>query len=134
MRAQQYIPALAAIFSGIAQVFASPAATLSAVVQPQPAADALTLSKQFDLVSRDGHSHHNSHAAPLLQINETEVLMYHAPTPPSYWTIDIDSPDPDVPRYPGLIIVHGLLMSLAFFVTLPMGKCKIQLKVRLNIF
>ncbi|KIM90974.1 hypothetical protein PILCRDRAFT_58846 [Piloderma croceum F 1598] len=70
---------------------------------------------------RDGHSHHDSHSAPLLQLNETEVLMHHAPTPPSYWTIDIDEHDPGVSRHPGLMILHGLLMSLAFFIALPVG-------------
>lgn len=84
------------------------------------------VSGRSDLTSRDGH--HNSHSAPLLQLNETEVLMYHSPTPPSYWTIDVDShdTDSDVSRYPGLMMLHALLMSLAFFVALPVGKWKVQ--------
>jgi hypothetical protein len=116
------IPALAAVLHTTTQVYASPATTSDALVQRQPAAYASISLRQFDPVSRDGHSHHNSHAVPNVQLNETEVLMYHAPTPDSYWTIDIDGDDPDVSRHPGLMILHGLLMSLAFFVALPMGK------------
>src|SRR5882762_4975805 len=117
------IPALvAAVFSATAQVNASPAKALDPIVRRQAAADGLILSEWFALLSRDGeHSHHTSHAAPLVELNETEVSMYHSPTPPSYWTIDIDDHDTDVSRYPELMILHGLLMSLAFFVALPMG-------------
>ncbi|KAI0080640.1 hypothetical protein K474DRAFT_148504 [Panus rudis PR-1116 ss-1] len=76
------------------------------------------------LVSRDGHGHghgHNHHAAPLLELNETEVLMYHSPTPPSYWSIDFEDRDPNESRYPGLMGLHILFMGLAFFGALPMG-------------
>jgi hypothetical protein len=67
---------------------------------------------------RDGHNHH--HHAPLLELNETEVTLYHAPTPPSYYTIDWEDEGYEK-RHGGLMIAHGLLMSLAFFVALPMG-------------
>ena len=67
---------------------------------------------------RDGH--HNHHAAPLLELNETEVMLYHAPTPPSYYTIDWEDEGYEK-RHGGLMIAHGLFMSLAFFVALPMG-------------
>ena len=67
---------------------------------------------------RDGH--HNHHAIPLLEINETEITMYHAPTPPSYYSIDWEDEGYEE-RYGGLMIAHGLFMSLAFFVALPMG-------------
>ncbi|KDQ29141.1 hypothetical protein PLEOSDRAFT_1112118 [Pleurotus ostreatus PC15] len=73
------------------------------------------------IVARDGHGHHHSNAAPLLVLNETEVTMYHSPTPPSYFTIDWDDPDPQGARHPGLMIAHGLFMMLAFFVALPAG-------------
>ena len=76
------------------------------------------------LITRDGggHGHHNSHAAPLVQLNETEVTMYHSPTPPSYWSIDIDNVESDTSRHPGLMALHGILMSLAFFIALPLCK------------
>jgi hypothetical protein len=57
----------------------------------------------------------------MLELNETEVTMYHQPTPPSYWTIDIEDRTPDVPRYPGLMGLHIVMMSLAFFGALPAG-------------
>ncbi|KAJ3517560.1 hypothetical protein NLJ89_g425 [Agrocybe chaxingu] len=70
------------------------------------------------LAKRDGD--HHRHGAPLLVLNETEVTMYHAPTPPSYYTIDWDGHGHEE-RHPGLMIAHGIFMSLAFFVSLPMG-------------
>lgn len=48
--------------------------------------------------------------------------MYHSPTPPSYWTIDLEDRDPSAARYPGLMALHAVLMSFAFFVALPLGK------------
>lgn len=86
-----------------------------------PAVAALSLASDASLLAkRDGHGHH--HGAPLLELNETEVTLYHAPTPPSYYTIDWEDADPSAHRYPGLIITHAVLMSLAFFVALPMGE------------
>lgn len=52
-------------------------------------------------------------------INETEILQWHLPTPPSYWSTDIQDRDPNVARDPALIALHVLFMSLAFFVALP---------------
>lgn len=75
----------------------------------------------FDVSKRDGHAHHNSHADPLLVLNETEITLYHAPTPPSYYTIDWEGDGSEI-RYPGLMITHSLFMGLAFFVALPIGK------------
>lgn len=69
--------------------------------------------------ARDG-GHHNQHAAPLLQLNETEIIMHHAPTPPSYYTIDWEG-DGSEKRHPELLISHAVLMSLAFFLLLPVG-------------
>lgn len=73
------------------------------------------------LRKRDGGSMHMHHGQPEMEINETEILQWHLPTPPSYWSIDVENPDPDVPRYPGLMILHVVFMSLAFFVALPAG-------------
>ncbi|KAI0772011.1 hypothetical protein BD413DRAFT_474817 [Trametes elegans] len=76
------------------------------------------------LLPRDGdhgHGAHGHHAAPLLELNETEVTMYHDPTPPSYFWLDIKEPPPDEKRYPGLMGLHALCMSLAFFGALPTG-------------
>ncbi|KAG6911708.1 hypothetical protein DXG01_007958 [Tephrocybe rancida] len=72
------------------------------------------------LASRDGSHHHNSHAAPLTMLNETEVTLYHAPTPPSYYTIDFEDAGEGV-RHPGLMMAHIIFMSLAFFVALPIA-------------
>ncbi|KAF8211258.1 hypothetical protein K438DRAFT_30339 [Mycena galopus ATCC 62051] len=75
------------------------------------------------LSRRDGdmHEHHHGGVAPLLELNETEVTLHHQPTPPSYYTIDWEDPEQADVRHPGLIITHGVFMSLAFFVFLPIG-------------
>lgn len=67
---------------------------------------------------RDGH--HSHHTVPILQLNETDVSLNHAPTPPSYYTIDWEDENYEK-QHGGLMIAHGLFMSLAFFVALPMG-------------
>jgi hypothetical protein len=77
------------------------------------------VSGALGLTKRDGHGHH--HGEPLLEINETEITMYHAPTPPSYWSIDVDGADLSATRHPGLMMMHGVFMSLAFFVAFPMS-------------
>ncbi|KAL0582004.1 hypothetical protein V5O48_000062 [Marasmius crinis-equi] len=71
------------------------------------------------LTPRDDHHHHKG--APLLELNETEVLMGHDPTPPSYWTIDWEDPEHASERHPGFMVMHALFMSIAFFVALPIG-------------
>ena len=75
------------------------------------------------LFERDGHEHGHGHghAAPLVELNETEVLLYHSPTPPSYWSIDIDNPDSGDAGHPVLMFLHSLFMMLAFFGALPAG-------------
>ena len=67
-----------------------------------------------------GHDHHGN-VAPLVELNETEVLLHHDPTPPSYWSIDIDDSDSRESRHPGLMALHALSMLLAFFGALPAG-------------
>ena len=68
------------------------------------------------------HGHHGHHDAPLLELNETEVTMYHAPTPESYYTIDWEGAlAGEGTRHPGLIVMHVILMCLAFFVALPVS-------------
>jgi hypothetical protein len=74
------------------------------------------------LYDRDGdHGHNHGNAAPIVQLNETEVLLHHAPTPPSYWSIDFDDPDPGNARHPSLMVLHSLFMMLAFLGALPAG-------------
>lgn len=111
--------ALAAVIITISPVHAFPSASEN-VGSRQLTPDSL-LSRRYGLLSRDDHGHHNHHAAPLTELNETELTMYHAPTPPSYWSIDFEDSNSDDSRYPGLIMLHGLLMSLAFFGALPIG-------------
>ncbi|KAJ7095247.1 cytoplasmic protein [Mycena belliarum] len=76
--------------------------------------------RQPQLRTRDGHSHHHG-VAPLLELNETEVTLWHQATPPSYYTIDWEDPAHASERHPGFILTHALFMSLAFFIFLPMG-------------
>jgi hypothetical protein len=77
------------------------------------------------LYVRDGdehsHGHGHGHMAPIVELNETEVLLYHPPTPPSYWTIDIDEHDSGKARHPSLMALHALFMMIAFFGALPAG-------------
>ncbi|KAJ7701443.1 cytoplasmic protein [Mycena rosella] len=76
--------------------------------------------RQLQISKRDEHGHHHA-AAPLLELNETEIDLKHQPSPPSYYTIDWEDPEQASARHPGLIITHAALMSLAFFVFLPMA-------------
>ncbi|TFK76049.1 hypothetical protein BDN72DRAFT_891903 [Pluteus cervinus] len=71
-------------------------------------------------VKRDDHGHHH-HGAPLTELNETEILLHHAPTPPSYYTVDWEGDSLSEPAHPGLIVTHAVLLGLAFFVALPAG-------------
>ena len=109
------------------------AAALATPTEPPECFDALSLdcvilSQQSEyvhlLVARDGdhgghgHSHH---AAPMIELNETEVEMSHGTTPPSYYWHDFMEPSNNGSRYPGLMGRHALFMSLAFFGALPIG-------------
>ncbi|KAF8264950.1 hypothetical protein EI94DRAFT_1772521 [Lactarius quietus] len=78
------------------------------------------LSKRED-VDEHGHGHGHGNVAPIVELNETDVLLTHAPTPPSYWSIDIDGYGPGDTRHPGLMVLHAIMMSLAFFGALPAG-------------
>jgi hypothetical protein len=73
------------------------------------------------LLSRDMDGHHHK-GAPLLELNETEIAMWHGPTPDSYYTIDWEGAGDHGTRYPALMMTHIVLMCLAFFVVLPVGK------------
>ncbi|TFY76364.1 hypothetical protein EWM64_g7648 [Hericium alpestre] len=86
-----------------------------------PARAPLEFAHAFERRAMDEHSHGGHHAAPLLEINETEVHLWHAVTPPSYYTVDIGNPDPAQKRYPGLMALHVLSMCAAFFGALPAG-------------
>ncbi|KAG2013477.1 cytoplasmic protein [Coprinopsis cinerea AmutBmut pab1-1] len=96
------------------------AAGVAAITSPSPGELGLLHNQ---LVRRDGdHGHHNPHAQPILELNETEILLHHSPTPPSYYTIDWEGEgDPNETRHPGLMMGHILFMSLAFFGALPAG-------------
>ena len=79
------------------------------------------------LITRDGGHHHKGD--PLPEIDENEVLSYHLPTPPSYYTIDWEDNDHES-RHGGLMILHGILMCLAFFVSLPIGASDVHSNLR----
>lgn len=96
----------------------APLLVLAAVhlgVHSSPAPDALV-----SVLRRDGGEHHHHPGAPLLILNETEVTMYHDPTPPSYYTADWEDAGYQQ-RHGSLMIAHGIFMCLAFFVALPIG-------------
>lgn len=79
-------------------------------------------SGEFFVLRRDDDRMHMHHGAPLTELNETAILQWHDPTPPSYWSIDVEDRDPSVPRYPELMALHVVFMTLAFFFALPTGK------------
>lgn len=75
------------------------------------------------------HEHGHGHGAPLTEINETLILQWHKPTPPSYGTHDFD--DANVTsKHPGLMGLHALFMSLAFFGALPVGTYRVHTRTR----
>lgn len=85
------------------------------------------LSKREDVTPfspRDGGEHGHGHGtgALVVKLNETDVLLSHAPTPLSYWSIDIDGYRPGETRHPGLMVLHVIMMTLAFFAALPAGQ------------
>lgn len=78
-------------------------------------------------ISPDVHSHtsHSSHhSEPLVQLNETDVLRSNGPDPLSYWAHDFEATDDDhdSKNWRGLMGLHVVGMTLAFFVLLPAGK------------
>lgn len=79
--------------------------------------------RRYDLTRRNGdHGHHMKNAQPILELNETEILLTHAPTPPSYYTIDWEGEgDSTEARHPGFMLGHIVFMTLAFFGALPIG-------------
>ena len=105
------------------------AATLAAATALPACSDArsldcVSISRQSEhlLVARDGdHGGHGHHAAPMIELNETEVVMTHGITPPSYYWHDFMESSNGGNRYPGLMGLHALFMSLAFFGALPIG-------------
>jgi len=98
----------------------SPVFLTLSLVLPIVYADRQPQLNRRSLCQRDGHRHNAHNPAPLLVLNETEVTMYHVPTPPSYYTVDWEE-EGYQSRYPGLMIFHGIFMSLAFFVALPIS-------------
>lgn len=73
-------------------------------------------------MTHDEHSH-GRHNAPLLELNETEILQGHAPDPLSYWSHDYElSKDQDFNNWRSLMILHVLGSSTALFVLLPIGE------------
>ncbi|KAF7976963.1 hypothetical protein HWV62_5028 [Athelia sp. TMB] len=66
-----------------------------------------------NVLARNGDHHHQG--TVLLALNETDVLMGHGPTPPSYWTIDVVEGS----GHAGLMVLHVIFMCAAFFVALP---------------
>lgn len=112
-------------------VFLLPSIALYAADSVVAGPSAIELSDKVDdsfpplLYDRDsnelGHGHNHGNAAPVVQLNETELLLYHDPTPPSYWSIDIDDPDSGDKRHPSLMVLHSLFMMFAFLGALPAG-------------
>lgn len=88
---------------------------------PTPRSPLSLVSSHHDIIleKRNGDHHHHA-GAPLTVLNETEVTMYHSPTPPSYYTLDFED-EGHQNRHKGLMMLHVVFMCLAFFVSLPVG-------------
>lgn len=85
------------------------------------------------------HHHHSHHGAPLAKLNETDIETQHGPRWQSYmrydlglpvpkpvleenlseWQILHDTLDQDHPTHRGLMLLHIVLMFIAFFGALP---------------
>ncbi|KAF8529221.1 hypothetical protein BU17DRAFT_37380 [Hysterangium stoloniferum] len=81
-------------------------------------------SSSAPLTLRHGHEEEpkHSHAQPLLELNETEILLSHAPDPTSYWLHDFElSHEDGTNNWRGLMLLHVIGMTLAYFVLLPVG-------------
>ena len=61
-----------------------------------------------------GHDDHHSHVAPMTLINETFILLTHAPDPPAYYELQGRA------AHSGLLFAHVLACSAAFFGLLPL--------------
>ncbi|THH05011.1 hypothetical protein EW145_g5110 [Phellinidium pouzarii] len=97
------------------------AAALFALFSPQHVVQAAAPPGAGALIAaRDEHAHGHVQGAPLLELNETMILEWHKPTPPSYGTHDFEDPDVDH-KYPSLMGLHAFFMTIAFFGALPVG-------------
>ncbi|GAA94451.1 uncharacterized protein L969DRAFT_269778 [Mixia osmundae IAM 14324] len=87
----------------------------------QPAASSGSVASSPSTMSHSqmsgGHHHGNSHVAPLLELNETDVLLWHGPDPISYWSYDGQEGD----RHASRMTAHVVLMLFAFFILLPIA-------------
>ena len=116
MRALHILPFLVPALAGA--LAAAPPHDIHALDVPVASGSNLNTHEEI-LYRRDGDHHH--HGAPLVELNETEVESTHQKTPPSYYWSDIMDTQGEK-RYPGLMVVHILSMSFAFFGALPTGK------------
>ena len=133
---RSYWPALGVLIPTLVVVFAAPPLAGAVPSSPQ-AVDGLHVLHARDaythpaaLLTRDGHEHEHGHAmaAPITELDEAEILSWNGPTPPSYWTIDIEEQDSKMQRYPWLMALHIFFMSVAFFGALPAGECAVALR------
>jgi len=79
----------------------------------------VALEPPFALAIRHD-THHLHNVTPLLEIDEFQILSQFQPTPPSYYTVDWED-EGHQSRHGSLMVLHGIFMSLAFFVSWPLG-------------
>jgi len=93
-------------------------------LNPTPLSSSFLLMPSDSLESLstvDEHNHHNSRLPPKLELDEAEILKTHSPDPPSYY--DLDQTDEGMK---GTMIGHIVMMSVAFFMFLPLGECPLS--------
>lgn len=112
---------LLATLATVPPAHAAPNAAADTLLHAEPDTYAMREGRPV-LIARQGHDHGHGHghAAPLLVLNETDLLLYHEPSPPSYGTHDFEDLSVEH-KYPYLMALHVFFMGTAFFGALPIG-------------
>ncbi|KAJ3531171.1 hypothetical protein NMY22_g8269 [Coprinellus aureogranulatus] len=116
-------PAAFGLILAAAAVSLGPLASASALPAVQDRVKHLAEDTHWRRDGGHGHGHNGGHhAQPIVELNETELAMWHSPTPVSYYTFDFEAEGAaDAKRHPGFMMAHIVFMSLAFFGALPIG-------------
>lgn len=90
------------------------------------APDMSTPSKTTVHAPGSSHEHGHGHGQPMTELNETAILEKFGPDPLSYYSHDFESEEDDQ-GHGSLMIFHIGMMSLAFFIVLPLCKSDLEL-------
>lgn len=93
----------------------SPANDTDAARPDSHAVSEMASPAEHDHARPSGHDDHHSHNAPMTLINETFILLTHAPDPPAYYELEGGA------AHSSLLWAHILSSSVAFFGFLPLA-------------